>query len=78
VSLGFAGEALPPGQALTGQAWPGARSAFPRRRAVPGHFTFNAVLGHSDQNLISWLDFGQGLTPFLNEGTMMTNIHLRP
>jgi hypothetical protein len=41
-------------------------------------FTFNTVLGHTDQNLINWIDFGQGLQPFLNEGTMMTNIHQRP
>jgi polyvinyl alcohol dehydrogenase (cytochrome) len=41
-------------------------------------FTFNTVLGHTDQNLINWVDFGQGLQPFLNEGTMMTNIHQQP
>jgi hypothetical protein len=41
-------------------------------------FTFNTVLGHTDQNLINWADFGTGLQPFLNEGTMMTNIHQRP
>jgi hypothetical protein len=40
--------------------------------------TFNTVLGHTDQNVIAWLDFGQGLQPFLNEGTMMTNIHQQP
>jgi hypothetical protein len=41
-------------------------------------FTFNTVLGHTAQNMINWVDFGQGLQPFLNEGTTMTNIHQRP
>jgi hypothetical protein len=41
-------------------------------------FTFNTVLGHTAQNLVNWIDFGQGLQPFLNEGTMMTNIHHQP
>jgi hypothetical protein len=31
-----------------------------------------------DPALVGWLDFGQGLQPCLNEGTMMTNIHQRP
>jgi hypothetical protein len=36
------------------------------------------VLGHTDQNMINWVDFGAGLQPFLNEGITMTNIHQRP
>jgi hypothetical protein len=40
-------------------------------------FTFDAVLGRTEQLLVSWVDFGAGLQPFLNEGLMMTNLRLR-
>jgi hypothetical protein len=40
--------------------------------------TFDARRGNNDVNMVLWVDFGEGFTPVLNEGTMKSNLHFHP
>jgi len=33
--------------------------------------------GNTQRYITNWIDFGTGLSPFLNEGILMTNVRLR-
>ncbi len=40
--------------------------------------TFDTTLGNNEVNMVLWADFGFGMEPFLNEGTLKCNLHFHP
>ncbi len=41
-------------------------------------FTFNTVMGRTEQLVVAWAETPTGFLPFLNEGLMATNLRLGP